>query len=44
MSVAGRYLIDGGLVAGMPLRTVPDDTRTLIILDTGHAAAPEQGA
>lgn len=40
MEVAGRYLIDGGLVAGMPLRTVPDDTETLIILDTGHAAAP----
>lgn len=40
MSVADRYLIDGGLVAGMPLRTVPDDTETLIVLDTGHAAAP----
>jgi hypothetical protein len=32
------HLIDGGLVAGMPLWAVPDETRTVIVLDTGHAA------
>lgn len=42
--VDGRYAIDGGLVAGMPLRTVPDDTRTVIVLDTGHAAVSQRQA
>lgn len=31
-------LIDGGLVAGMPLGTVGQDVGTIIILDTGHAS------
>ncbi|MFN8184096.1 MAG: patatin-like phospholipase family protein [Candidatus Nanopelagicales bacterium] len=38
VEIGGGHFIDGGLVAGMPLRAVPDDTRTLIVLDTGHSA------
>ena len=38
VDVDGAHLIDGGLVAGMPLWAVPDETRTVIVLDTGHAA------
>lgn len=38
VSVQGRDLIDGGLVAGMPLRAVPDGAGTIIVLDTGHSA------
>lgn len=37
-------VIDGGLIAGMPLRQVPDDTGTVIVLDTGHSAVDEQTA
>jgi len=38
VEIGGGHFIDGGLVAGMPLRAVPDDTRTLVVLDTGHSA------
>lgn len=38
------YVIDGGLVAGMPLRSAPEDTRTIIVLDTGHAAVSQEEA
>lgn len=39
------YLIDGGLVAGMPLQCVPPDMATVIVLDTGHSAViPEVAA
>ena len=41
VDLRGRHLIDGGLVAGMPLRAVPTDSKTVIVLDTGHAAMPE---
>jgi NTE family protein len=41
VEIDGALLIDGGLVAGMPLRAVPSDTKTVIVLDTGHAAMPE---
>jgi NTE family protein len=42
VTVNGSVLIDGGLVAGMPLRSVPAQARTIIVLDTGHSAvAPE---
>lgn len=41
----GGHLIDGGLVAGMPLRLVPPEVRTVIVLDTGAAAvSPEVAA
>ncbi|HQR81147.1 MAG TPA: patatin-like phospholipase family protein, partial [Actinomycetota bacterium] len=40
VAVRGRDLIDGGLVAGMPLRAVPDGAGTIISLDTGHSAVP----
>jgi NTE family protein len=40
----GAHLIDGGLVAGMPLRAVPDDARTIIVLDTGHSAVDPEVA
>jgi NTE family protein len=37
-----RYLIDGGLIAGMPLHIVPEAAETVIVLDTGHSAvSPE---
>ncbi|MEZ5185069.1 MAG: patatin-like phospholipase family protein [Candidatus Nanopelagicales bacterium] len=38
------YVIDGGLVAGMPLRAVPVDTRTVIVLDTGNAVVSQEQA
>jgi len=38
VEIGAGHFIDGGLVAGMPLRAVPDDTRTLVVLDTGHSA------
>ncbi len=41
VDVGGAHLIDGGLVAGVPLRAVPEETKTVIVLDTGHAAMPE---
>src|SRR5690606_11593060 len=41
VDLRGRHQIDGGLVAGMPLRAVPTDSKTVIVLDTGHAAMPE---
>ena len=45
VEVEGAYLIDGGLVAGVPLRAVPEGARTVIVLDTGHSAvAPEVAA
>lgn len=40
VEVGADHLIDGGLVAGMPLRAVPADSKTVIVLDTGHAAMP----
>src|SRR5690606_28907125 len=42
VDVQGAHLIDGGLVAGVPLRAVPAETKTVIVLDTGHAAMPEE--
>jgi NTE family protein len=44
VEVEDRYLIDGGLVAGMPLRSIPEDTRTVVVLDTGHAAVSQKDA
>lgn len=41
IEIGGDELIDGGLVAGVPLHLVPDDTGTVIVLDTGHAAVAE---
>jgi NTE family protein len=38
VEVGGRPLIDGGLVAGMPLRAVPPRVRSLVVLDAGHSA------
>ena len=38
----GAHLIDGGLVAGMPLRAVPAQSKTVVVLDTGHAAMAEE--
>ncbi len=38
VEVDGRQLIDGGLVAGMPLRNVGAEVKTLVVLDTGHSA------
>lgn len=38
VTISGRDLIDGGLVAGMPLRSVPDECATIVVLDTGHSA------
>lgn len=38
VEIDGSMLIDGGLVAGMPLRSVPPETSTVIVLDTGHSA------
>jgi NTE family protein len=38
VSIAGAPLIDGGLVAGVPLQAIPERTRTVIVLDTGHSA------
>ncbi len=36
------HLIDGGLVAGMPLNAVPEAAKTVIVLDTGASAvSPE---
>ena len=32
------HLIDGGLVAGMPVNAVPDEAATIIVLDTGASA------
>lgn len=43
--LAAGHLIDGGLVAGMPLNAVPDEASTIIVLDTGAAAvSPEVAA
>lgn len=42
LELDGAHLIDGGLVAGMPLDLVPEDTQTVIVLDAGQAAvSPE---
>lgn len=42
VDLQGQHLIDGGLVAGMPLQSVPDDMAAMIVLDTGRSAvAPE---
>lgn len=38
----GTHVIDGGLVSGMPLPDVPDDVRTVIVLDTGAAAVTSE--
>ncbi len=38
VDIAGSQLIDGGLVAGMPLQAIPSETRTVVVLDTGHSA------
>ncbi len=38
VEIGGGHFIDGGLVAGMPLRAVPDNTGTVVVLDTGHSA------
>ncbi len=44
VTVAGRHYIDGGFVAGMPLPTLGDDARTMIVLDVGHSATTTQTA
>lgn len=44
VEVEDAYLIDGGVVAGMPLLTVPDDVGTVIVLDTGHSAVSLEAA
>jgi NTE family protein len=41
VEVDGRLLIDGGLVAGVPLRPVPDRIRSILLLDAGQSAVPE---
>lgn len=42
IEIDSAQLFDGGLVAGMPLRVVPDQVKTVIVLDTGHSAvSPE---
>jgi NTE family protein len=38
VEVDGVHLLDGGLVAGMPLRFVPPEAKTVVVLDTGHSA------
>lgn len=38
----GRHLIDGGLVAGMPLHSVPEEARTIVVLDAGRSAVPHE--
>ena len=38
VEIGGGHFIDGGLVAGMPLRAVPDNTGTVVVLVTGHSA------
>jgi predicted acylesterase/phospholipase RssA len=38
VEIAGRYYIDGGLVAGMPLLALDDRAGTAIVLDVGHSA------
>lgn len=38
VEVDGRLLIDGGLVAGVPLRPVPDRIRSILVLDAGQSA------
>jgi NTE family protein len=38
VEIAGRYYIDGGLVAGMPLSAFADRVGTAIVLDVGHSA------
>lgn len=38
VEIGGGHFIDGGLVAGMPLRAVPDSAGTVVVLDTGHSA------
>lgn len=40
----GGHLIDGGLVAGLPLRAVPEEARTVIVLDTGAASVSAEVA
>lgn len=42
VEIGGGHFIDGGLVAGMPLRAVPDDAGTVVVLDTGHSATSPQ--
>lgn len=45
VALEAGHLIDGGLVAGMPLHTVPDEAKTVVVLDTGAAAvSPEVAA
>lgn len=44
VEIDGGQLIDGGLVAGMPLRCVPDAAQTVIVLDTGHSAVTPEVA
>lgn len=42
VEIDSSQLFDGGLVAGMPLRVVPEQAKTVIVLDTGHSAvSPE---
>ena len=41
VDLEGDDLIDGALVAGMPLHAVPEASGTVIVLDTGHAAVAE---
>jgi NTE family protein len=45
MAMDEDHLIDGGLVAGMPLNAVPAQAQTVVVLDTGHSAvSPEIAA
>lgn len=44
IEINSAQLFDGGLVAGMPLRIVPDAAKTVIVLDTGHSAVTPEVA
>lgn len=44
VAIDGRQIIDGGLVAGLPLRGLDPDAGTVLVLDTGHAAVSTQAA
>lgn len=44
VQVEGRHLFDGGLVAGMPLRGLSREVKTVIVLDTGHSAVSAETA
>lgn len=44
VAIDGDHLIDGGLVAGMPLHLVPEQVKTVIVLDTGHSAVTPEVA